>query len=69
MRIYNQFNLPFHAKPGDDLFAAARLDALQRMGADFYSRVMMGQDQEEAQKAVEAIYLKEGVRLLAGKRH
>lgn len=61
MRIYNQFNLPFFAKPGDDLFAAARLDALQKMGAEFYARVLAGQDKEDAQKVVEEHFLKDKV--------
>ena len=58
MRIYNQHNLPFHAKPGDDLFAAARLDALQKMGEEYYARVMNGQDEDEAKRAIEEKYLK-----------
>ncbi len=57
MRIYNQYNIPYHARPGDDLFAAARLDVLQKMGAEVYERVANGQDQEEAQKEVEEKYL------------
>ena len=61
MRIYNQYNIPFYAKPGDDLFAAARLDLLQKMGAEVYERVANGQDQEEAQKEVEEKYLQEKV--------
>lgn len=61
MRIYNQYNIPYYAKPGDDLFAAARLDLLQKMGAEVYERVANGQDQEEAQKEVEEKYLKDKV--------
>lgn len=61
MRIYNQHNLPYYAKPGDDLFAAARLDLLQKMGAEVYQRVADGQDQEEAQKEVQEKYLSDKV--------
>jgi hypothetical protein len=53
MRIYNQHNLPYLAKPGDDLFAAARLDHLQRLERDYYQRRMEGQGEEEALKAVQ----------------
>lgn len=53
MRIYNQHNLPYLAQPGSDLFAAARLDHLQRMERDYYRRRMAGQSEEEAQEAVQ----------------
>jgi hypothetical protein len=53
MRIYNQHNLPYLAKPGDDLFAAARLDALQRMHQDYYRRRMEGEGEEEARAAAQ----------------
>ena len=38
---------------GDDLFAAARLDHLQRMEQDYFRRRMAGQSEEEAQEAVQ----------------
>lgn len=53
MRIYNQHNLPYLAKPGDDLFAAARLDHLQRMEKEYYRRRLQGQDEEGAMEAVQ----------------
>lgn len=65
MRIYNQFNLPFHAKPGEDLFAAARLDVIQRMGGEVYARVAAGQEPEDAQRQVEDFYFNKKVQKLS----
>lgn len=52
MRIYNQHNLPYLAKPGDDLFAAARLEHMQKLDKDYYRRILAGQSEEEAMAAV-----------------
>ena len=46
MRIYNSYNLPYLAKPGDDLFAAARLENLSQAKAELYDRLQKGEDQD-----------------------
>ena len=46
MRIYNQYNLPYLAKPGDDLFAAARLQQIQDLKAEHYNRIASGEDED-----------------------
>ena len=47
MRIYAQYNLPYLARPGDDLFAAARLDQIQKMQDEHFRRLARGQDEAE----------------------
>lgn len=49
-RIYNQYNLPFFAKPGDDLFAAARLDQIRQLKAEHFRRIAAGEDEEAVLK-------------------
>jgi hypothetical protein len=52
MRVYNQHNLPYLAKPGSDLFAAARLEQMRKMDKEYYKRLLAGQSKEEARAAV-----------------
>ena len=44
-RIYNMYNLPYLAKPGDDLFAAARLQHIQDLKKEFLKRLEAGEDE------------------------
>ena len=53
MRIYNQYNLPYLAKPGDDLFAAARLQQIQDLKDEHYKRIASGEDEDSVLQSLE----------------
>ena len=58
MRIYNSYNVPYLAVPGDDLFAAARLDNYRQAQAEFDRLVAEGEtDKETILRKVEEAYL------------
>lgn len=54
LRIFNNYNLPYLAKPGDDLFAAARYDSMVQARKELYARLAAGEEKDTILKDLES---------------